>query len=69
MRLFMDLRTFAEAQRRHIAWENSLVLPLARKRLTAKDLETMGRNMAARRGIAYLGRRQQSAGSHESYAS
>ena len=68
MRLFMDLRTFTEAQRRHIAWENSVVLPLARKRLTAEDLETMGRNMAARRGIAYPGRRRQSAGSHESYA-
>ncbi len=55
MRLFMDLRTFAEAQQRHIAWENRVVLLLARKRLTPKNLEEMGRNMAVRRGIAYPG--------------
>ncbi|MDJ0949222.1 MAG: hemerythrin domain-containing protein [Alphaproteobacteria bacterium] len=44
---------FAEAQRRHLAWENAVVLPLARKRLAAADLVDLGRAMAARRGLAY----------------
>ncbi len=44
---------FAEAQRRHQAWENRIVMPLARKRLTRADLSEIGRNMAARRGIAF----------------
>lgn len=44
---------FAESQRRHLAWEESLILPLARKRLSTADLETMGRNMAERRGLSY----------------
>ena len=52
MRLFNSLRAFAEAQRRHLAWENRVMLPLARKRLSPADLEEMGHNMAARRGIA-----------------
>lgn len=43
----------AESQRRHLAWENELVLPLARERLTKDDLEAMGRHMAARRGVDY----------------
>lgn len=55
MRIFMNLRTFVEAQRRHLAWENGVVLPLAQKRLDPGDLEEMGRNMAARRGMAYSG--------------
>ena len=54
-RLFISLHTFAEVQRRHLAWENGVVLPLACKRLSPKDLEEMGRNMAARRGISYPG--------------
>jgi hemerythrin-like domain-containing protein len=40
---------FAEAQRRHVAFENSSILPLARTRLTRKDLARLGRRMAARR--------------------
>ena len=44
---------FAETQRRHIAWEEDVVLPLARKRLSANDLEEIGRGMAARRGLAF----------------
>ncbi|MFQ6018296.1 MAG: hemerythrin domain-containing protein [Kiloniellaceae bacterium] len=52
MRLFNNLRAFAEAQRRHLAWENAVVLPLARRRLGPADLEEMGHNMAARRGLA-----------------
>ena len=52
-RFFTGLRIFAEGQRRHLSWENRVVIPLAGKRLTRHDLETLGRNMAARRGIDY----------------
>ncbi len=52
-RFFTGLRIFAEGQRRHLSWENRVVMPLAGKRLTRRDLETLGRNMAARRGIDY----------------
>ncbi len=45
--------SFTESQRRHLAWEERLLLPLARKRLSDADLLKMGRNMAARRGIAF----------------
>ncbi len=51
-RLYRDLLAFAESQRRHLEWENTVVLPLARKRLSAADLAEMGRNMAARRRAA-----------------
>lgn len=44
---------FAELQRRHLAWEDELILPLARERLTAGDLQTIGRRMAERRGVEY----------------
>jgi len=40
---------FAEAHRRHIAWEDSVVLPRARRCLTASDHEQMLESMAARR--------------------
>ncbi len=49
-RSFNDFRNFAEARRRHIAWQDGVVLPLAHDWLSPKDLEEMGRNMAARRG-------------------
>jgi hemerythrin-like domain-containing protein len=45
--------TFAEALRRHLAWEEERLFPIARKRLSRQDLEAIGRAMAARRGIAY----------------
>ncbi len=45
-------RTFAEAQRRHVAYENNSILPLARSRLTPKDLSRLGRRMAARRKLS-----------------
>jgi hemerythrin-like domain-containing protein len=32
------LRSFFESYRRHIHWENAVVLPLARSRLSAEDL-------------------------------
>jgi hemerythrin-like domain-containing protein len=44
---------FAETQRRHLAWEDDVVLPLARERLTNEDLGEMGHNMAKRRGASY----------------
>jgi len=40
-----------EAQRRHLAWENSVILPLAKRRLKAADLIDLGRAMARRRGV------------------
>ncbi len=46
---------FVETQRRHIIWENNIVLPLARRHLNADDMAAIGRNMAARRGIDYPG--------------
>lgn len=55
LHMFLNVRAFAEVQRRHIAWENEAVLPLARRRLTEADLVELGRNMAARRGVAYPG--------------
>ena len=43
-------RAFSVFQRRHLAWENGTVLPLARRRLTAADQAAMGDAMARRRG-------------------
>ena len=42
-------RAFSVFQRRHLAWENGTVLPLARKRLSEADQADLGRKMAARR--------------------
>lgn len=47
-RLFMD---FALHERRHIAMENAVVLPIARLRLTAADLGALSVRLAARRGV------------------
>lgn len=44
---------FVETQRRHIIWENNIVLPLARRRLDDDDMATIGHNIAARRDIEY----------------
>ncbi|MFZ5677564.1 MAG: hemerythrin domain-containing protein [Pseudomonadota bacterium] len=43
------LRSFFESYRRHIAWENTIVIPLARERLTASDLIELGKAMARHR--------------------
>ena len=51
IRFLVNVREFAETQRRHLAWENALLLPVARRRLTQVDLASLGRSMAARRGI------------------
>jgi len=48
-------RAMADFQRRHLAWENSVVMPLAKRRLTASDLVDLGRAMAARRGVTLDG--------------
>lgn len=43
---------FCQSQQRHIAVENAVVLPIARLRLTEDDLKSLGRRLAARRGLA-----------------
>jgi hemerythrin-like domain-containing protein len=47
-RLFTE---FALHERRHIALENAVVLPIARLRLTPQDLRALSTRMAARRGV------------------
>lgn len=49
------LRTFARHQRRHLALENAIVIPLARVRLSAKDIDELAEHMAARRGVRLAG--------------
>lgn len=43
------LRGFFESYRRHIHWENAVVLPLARQRLNAADLEELEFSMRSHR--------------------
>jgi len=44
---------FVETQRRHLTWENNVVLPLARTRLTCEDLRQLGQGMAERRHVRF----------------
>lgn len=44
-----DAISFSTLQRRHLAWENGAVLPLARRRLNDEDLEVMAAAMTRRR--------------------
>ena len=44
---------FIALNRSHIAFENERVLPLARQILSTADLQSLGRAMAARRGVDY----------------
>jgi hemerythrin-like domain-containing protein len=44
-------RVFIEALRRHIAWENAVLLPGARQCLLATDLRRLSQRFAARRGV------------------
>lgn len=44
---------FSETQRRHLSWENAVVLPLARRRLSVADMVALGQEMAARRLLVY----------------
>ena len=43
------LRGFFERYRRHVQWEDTLVMPLARRRLTEDDLETLSVLMESHR--------------------
>lgn len=45
------LTRFACHVRRHLAAENAILLPIARARLTRRDLETLSRQMRTRRGL------------------
>ena len=51
--LVKTARQFAEGHCHHLRWENSTLLPLARKRLTDEDQKQIGRTMAKRRGVPY----------------
>jgi hypothetical protein len=43
------LRGFFERYRRHVHWENTLVMPLARLRLTPEDLDALQAQMSQNR--------------------
>lgn len=43
------LRGFFESYRRHLYWENNVVLPIARKRLFASDLQQLAEHIHAHR--------------------
>jgi len=45
-----QMADFAQHARRHLILENAVILPIARARLTEKDLETMKKHMLERRG-------------------
>jgi iron-sulfur cluster repair protein YtfE (RIC family) len=45
------LRRLARQEKGHMALENAVVMPLARRRLTASDLEGLSIRLAARRGV------------------
>lgn len=49
-RFCMEVRAFTEAMRRHINWENRVVVPLARAILSEDDRVRLARHMAERRG-------------------
>lgn len=49
IRFLMNVQAFTETQRRHLAWENATVIPLARKRLSPEDLKALHAVMAAHR--------------------
>lgn len=46
------LESFAAQERSHLALENAVVLPIARLRLTERDLVELSNRLATRRGIA-----------------
>ncbi len=52
------LRGFFENYRRHLNWENLVLLPLARARLTAGDLAALARSLHGRPHDASAGRLQ-----------
>ncbi len=50
------LRACFESHRRHLAWENAVVLPLAKKRLTPDDLDELAQVMKKNRDNSKLTR-------------
>lgn len=54
-RFFRSASALTASHISHLEWENAVVLPLARSRLTNEDLNTMGKTMASRRSIPYPG--------------
>ena len=48
-RFMMNVQAFTATQRRHLAWENATVIPLARRRLKPEDLRALRADMSARR--------------------
>ena len=51
-RFQMNVRAYCEMQRRHLNWENRVVLPLAETLLTDADKQDLARRMAARRTVS-----------------
>ncbi len=51
VRFHSNVRAFCELQRRHLIWENRLVLPLARGQLSVADKADLGQRMIARRAV------------------
>ena len=49
LRFQMNVRAFCEMQRRHLNWENRVVLPLAQSLLTEGDMQDLAHRMAKRR--------------------
>lgn len=45
------MTVFADNERRHIALENAVILPIARRRLQPRDFRDLSLRLAARRGI------------------
>lgn len=45
------MTVFADNERRHIALENAVILPIARRRLQPRDLRDLSLRLAARRGV------------------
>jgi len=52
LHLSINMHAFAETQRRHLGWENDVVLPLAEAWLTDRDKAKLSRRFAARRNLA-----------------
>ena len=53
VRFASSVQAFVETQRRHLSWENRVLLPLAEKHLTSEDRRAVGSRMASRRGLKY----------------
>ncbi|MFT3728134.1 MAG: hemerythrin domain-containing protein [Terricaulis sp.] len=47
------LHAFAQSQRRHMMFENAILIPLARRRFSPQDIEALSRRLAARRALPH----------------